>query len=125
MTTTDLLARLGELAALQDGWLDDDEQDAVAVPAPVLACAREVLPAAVALGMPVPHLFPDPDGGISAMWTFGSWEVRAYFRNNGVETYALNVKTDEEDSPAAMPPSQPGIAMDLCTFVQWYAAKAS
>jgi hypothetical protein len=49
-------------------------------------------------GVPVPYLYPLPDGGITGEWTRGDWEISATVTlpDLAIELHALNVESDEE-----------------------------
>lgn len=73
MTTRE---RLQALADLEPGWLDGE---GLPIAEEVIAWAADVLEAAEGKGMPAPHIFPSPCGGIQAEWSFGRVEVSAFF----------------------------------------------
>lgn len=68
----DIETRLEELAQLQDGWLDGKGR------APDRASLNRLGQAfdeRFGPELPLPHLYPTPEGGVQAEWTLGSWEV--------------------------------------------------
>lgn len=68
----DIETRLEELAQLEDGWLDGKGQGLEQTTLNGLAKAFDEYfdPA-----LPLPYLYPTPEGGVQAEWTMGSWEV--------------------------------------------------
>ncbi len=68
----DIETRLDEILLLQDGWLDGigSAPDREALPKLAQAFDERYSPE-----LPLPHLYPTPDGGIQAEWTLGKWEV--------------------------------------------------
>ena len=102
----DIGARLDELRLLKDGWL---ERDSKAPPAQGL----NWLEAAFDLHYPdntaLPHLYPTPEGDISAEWSNDRWDLSLNIRlsdkrgtwhglnleNDGVETCELDLANDE------------------------------
>lgn len=68
----DLAARLEELAGLKDGWLNGKGS----------ALDRERLKLLAGnfrtyfdIALPLPHLYPTPEGGVLAEWTLGHWAI--------------------------------------------------
>lgn len=88
--------RLSEIARTPAGWYSGQN------PAPdELAIARmQELVALVTTeaGLPMPYVYPLPDGSITAEWTRGDWEISATatLPDLAIELHALNVETDEE-----------------------------
>lgn len=85
MSTID--TRLNELAALSDGWLDGEGL----APTPhAIATARAVLRL---LPGARPHLFPTPDGEVSAEWIVGRVSADACFpaQPGAIEAGAVHV----------------------------------
>lgn len=68
----DVTLRLEELAALKDGWLDGKGQ----APAPEkLLRLAALFDAHFDADLPLPHLYPTPEGGVQAEWSLGDWEA--------------------------------------------------
>lgn len=70
----DVAARCEELAQLKDGWLDG------AGKAPTkerLKAFIHAWNAADTESLPLPYLYPTPEGGIQMEWTQGEWEIFA------------------------------------------------
>lgn len=68
----DVTLRLEELASLKDGWLDGKGQ------APTMEKLRQLatlFDTNFDADLPLPHLYPTPDGGIQAEWSLGDWEA--------------------------------------------------
>lgn len=95
MSTLD--ARLDELAALSDGWLDGE---GLALTPHAIATARAVLGrlAAEHPDVPRPRVYPTPDGEVSAEWTLGrvSADVRFPAAGLALDADALHVDTGAE-----------------------------
>lgn len=68
----DIETRLDEILQLQDGWLDGmgKAPDHESLPKLAIAFDERFSP-----DLPLPHLYPTPEGGIQAEWTLGEWEV--------------------------------------------------
>lgn len=69
---SEMTARLSELAALQDGWLDG------AGIAPKVEQLRRLTSAFdqyFPSDLLLPHLYPTAEGGLQAEWSIGNWEV--------------------------------------------------
>jgi hypothetical protein len=70
----DLAARLAELAALKDGWLDGAGRAPSQADLQWLAATWS---GAFPRDLPTPYAYPTPDGGIQLEWTTGPWELSA------------------------------------------------
>lgn len=68
----DIETRLEELALLQDGWLDGKGR---ALDGASLKRLTQAFDEHFAPDLPLPHLYPTPEGGVQAEWTLGPWEV--------------------------------------------------
>ena len=68
----DVTLRLEELAFLKDGWLDGKGQAPTPEKMQQLATLFE---ANFDADLPLPHLYPTPEGGIQAEWSLGDWEA--------------------------------------------------
>jgi len=68
----DIETRLEELAQLQDGWLDGKGR---APDRASLVRLAQAFDERFSTDLPLPHLYPTPEGGVQAEWTLGSWEV--------------------------------------------------
>jgi len=68
----DVTLRLEELASLKDGWLDGKGR----APAPEkLRQLASLFDASFDADLSLPHLYPTPEAGIQAEWSFGDWEA--------------------------------------------------
>ncbi len=63
-TPADIEPRLANLAALRDGW----EEGALAISPESVATMRAVLAILSEAGMPRPHVYPTPKGGLQCEW---------------------------------------------------------
>lgn len=68
----DIETRLDELAQLQDGWLDGKGS---ALDGASLMRLAQAFEEGFSPDLPLPHLYPTPQGGVQAEWTLGHWEV--------------------------------------------------
>lgn len=68
----DIETRLEELAQLQDGWLDGKGR---APDQASLIRLAQMFDERFGSDLPLPHLYPTPEGGVQAEWTLGSWEI--------------------------------------------------
>lgn len=88
--------RLGEIARTPAGWYSGQN------PAPdrsAIAQMRELLALITTeAGVPMPYVYPLPDGSITGEWTRGDWEISATVTlpNLAIDLHALNVETNEE-----------------------------
>lgn len=85
-------SRLEEIRATPAGWYDDEN------PAPstsAIEAMRSVLADVSMQPVPLPHLYPLPNGGIAAEWTIGAWEASAEVDETGsqVTLNAVNTET--------------------------------
>lgn len=64
--------RLEELARLEDGWLN--EQGRAPDPESLRQLA-EKFDERFSPDLPLPYLYPTPEGNIQAEWSLGNWEV--------------------------------------------------
>ena len=88
--------RLSEIARTPAGWYSDQNP---APDASAIARMRELVALITTeAGVPIPYVYPLPDGGITGEWTRGDWEISATVSlpNLTIELHALNVETDKE-----------------------------
>lgn len=88
-------SRLEEIRATPAGWYDEENP----APSPSAIEAMRRLLADVSMQpVPLPHLYPLPNGGIAAEWTIGPWEASAEVDETGsqVTLNAVNTDTVEE-----------------------------
>ena len=88
-------SRLEEIQATPAGWYDDEN------PSPstsAIEAMRRLLADVSMQPVPLPHLYPLPNGGIAAEWTIGAWEASAEVDETGsqVTLNAVNTETVEE-----------------------------
>ena len=69
----DVPARLDELRAMQDGWLDGATGKAPSLPG--LEWLSTNFERHYSGDLPLPHLYPTPDGGVEAEWSMGAQAV--------------------------------------------------
>lgn len=72
----DIAARIDELKLLTDGWLDGRGR---ALDSGGLDWIQELLETHLPDGLPLPYLYPTPEGGIQAEWSIGGTEVSLEF----------------------------------------------
>lgn len=68
----DIETRLEELAQLQDGWLDGKGRS---LDRASLIRFAQAFDERFGTDLPLPHLYPTPEGGVQAEWTLGVWEI--------------------------------------------------
>ena len=87
---------LSELAGLDDDWYDSDS---TAPGLLALRLARRISFALSADGLPMPHAYPTPEGGVSLEWTLGPLEASvAIERESGELTFSVwNSLSDEHE----------------------------
>jgi hypothetical protein len=88
----DVAARCEELSQLKDGWLDGEGT------APTKEGLKSFMAAWDGAGteaMPLPHIYPTPEGGIQMEWRQGHWELSAEvdLATLDAELLAVNVVT--------------------------------
>jgi hypothetical protein len=79
-SASSLAHQFATLGGLQPGWF---ELGTPVLDAQGLNAARSFLNETTALGLPVPHVYPTPEGGVRAEWTVGAWEVSVTFGSSG------------------------------------------
>ena len=72
----DIAARIDELKLLTDGWLDGRGW---ALDSGGLDWIQELLETHLPDDLPLPYLYPTPEGGIQAEWSIGGTEVSLEF----------------------------------------------
>jgi hypothetical protein len=103
--------RLDEIAQTPSGWYSEGN------PAPnsnAIAKMRNFVKLVTdEASVPVPYIYPLPNGGITAEWTIGDWQVSANVdvSNFAIELHALNVDTDQELESAITAEDEQAIAI--------------
>jgi hypothetical protein len=93
----DIPARLEELKALRDGWLDGR---GIAPPHSGLDWLASEIEARYSADLPLPYIYPVAEGGVRLEWSIGSQEVSLEIdlgRRSG-EWHALDLDTGAEES---------------------------
>ncbi len=93
----DIAVQISELRRLKEGWLDG---------AGLAPASRDLDWLTVAFaehyseGLPQPHLYPTPEGGVRAEWSIGDWELSLNIESADRTGFwhALDLGTDECDS---------------------------
>ncbi len=90
----DLEARLQELAGLNDGWLNGE---GTALNRERLELLADNFRRYFDVALPLPHLYPTPDGGVLAEWTLGHWAVSidVDLASQTAQYHAVHLTTDE------------------------------
>ncbi len=91
----DLALRLEQLGLLQDGWLDGQ---GLAPQQEGLQWMAGIFDASLDAQLPLPHLYPTPEGGLQAEWNLADWSVSLEIdlRDHRGEFQALNLRRTEE-----------------------------
>ena len=92
--TQPFASRLEEIRETPAGWYDDEN------PAPstlAIEAMRRLLADVSMQPVPLPHLYPLPNGGIAAEWTIGAWEASAEVDETGSQVTLNAVNTDTVD----------------------------
>jgi hypothetical protein len=88
--------RLDDIARTPAGWYSNQNP---APDASAIARMRELIMLVTSeAGVPIPYVYPLPDGSITSEWTRGAWEISATVTvpDLVIELHALNVETDSE-----------------------------
>ena len=90
----DVETRLEELASLKDRWLNGR---GIALDRTALKTLSEEFENNFDSSLPLPHLYPTPEGGVLAEWTFGKWAVSLEIETTSLTAQyeALNITSDE------------------------------
>jgi len=90
----DIDLQLEEIAQLKDGWLDGE---GTAYAPEALRELAKHFDRYFSPNLPLPRLYPMPEGGIQAEWTFGRWEVTLPIQIGSfeVEYQAMQMDTKE------------------------------
>jgi len=92
----DILARLEELSALPDGWLEGRGQ---APPQAGLDWLGRAFDRYYPEDLPLPYLYPTEEGGVQAEWTLGPQEttLEIDLSTHRGQWHRLNLDTDEDE----------------------------
>ena len=92
----DVETRLEELAALKDRWLDGK---GVALDKAGLKILSEQFERNFDSELPLPHIYPTPEGGVLAEWVLGEWAVSLEIQlpSQAAQFQALNLTSDDSD----------------------------
>jgi len=90
----DLDAQLEELGMLRDGWLNGEGQ---ALSPSALRKLASLFRRYLDPALPPPRIYPTPQNGVQAEWTFGRWEaeLEIALSNLQAEYFAAHMETDE------------------------------
>ncbi|MCX7047871.1 MAG: hypothetical protein NTX50_20595 [Candidatus Sumerlaeota bacterium] len=93
----DVPARLEELRSLKDGWL---EGGGIAPPKEGMDWLAKTFDQDFPDDLPLPHIFPTPEGGIQAEWSRGPDRVTVdiNLQEHAAEWFALNMDNDKEET---------------------------
>lgn len=91
----DVRARIDELKLLKDGWLDGK---GIALPQDGLNWLADSFDSYYSVDLPLPYLFPTPEGRILAEWSLKTWSLslEVDLAKRSGEWHALNVVDDAE-----------------------------
>ena len=94
MNPIEMNTRWEELARLKDGWLDGKGK---ALDGFALQRLAHRFDEPFAPDLPLPYLYPTPEGGVQAEWTLGSWEVSLAISlpDLSAEYQAVNIHSGE------------------------------
>ena len=109
----DISTRLSELSMLKDGWLDGK---GLAPNKTGLDWLSKSFDENFRADLPLPHIYPTPEGGVQAEWTIGTWEVSLEVDLGGksADFQSVNIKTSKVDETT----------FDLSNAESWTALNA-
>lgn len=89
----DVETRLAELAALKDGWLNGN---GVALDKAGLMALSDEFERNFDSELPLPYIYPTPEGGVLAEWSLGEWAVSLEIQipSQSAQFQALNLTTN-------------------------------
>ena len=110
----DVAARLNELRAMQDGWLDGD---GVAPPHVGLDWLADAFNRHYPDDLPLPYAYPTPEGGVQMEWSLGPFEISLEIdlASHSAEWFWVEIPTDAEDERM--------LNLDDETAWDWFAAE--
>ena len=97
--------RLNELAALEPGWYakacidPGNTEEGKVITTSEIERVSELLKICDGKNIPIPALYPRPEGGCVAEWTINGFEIAADFdfSENEISISAINFKTHENE----------------------------
>jgi hypothetical protein len=91
-----LEGQFADLALLRAGWF---EPETLPLDLKGLDAVRDFLAAVIALGVPVPHMYPTPDGEARGEWSLSGWEVSSTFDLNvlSARLHATHLHSDASE----------------------------
>ncbi len=115
MTLESIHARLTELGALPPG-------DGAAPGVEAVEWVRALLVEAIALGLPLPYLYPTLEGTVQAEWDVEGWGISTDLGHKAkvANCFACSLSTEETDAPSIF--FEPDRAAGLKEFVAFVTA---
>lgn len=100
LDASDPRVRLDKLKELGDGWLDGR---GVALDRPLLQRVAVWFDEQLDEGLPLPRIYPTPEGGVEAEWLVGRLDVSVEFdpRTELAELHAMDLDTDKVEEQTA------------------------
>ena len=110
----DVAARLAELRAMQDGWLDGD---GVAPPHAGLDWLADSFQSRYPEDVPLPYTYPTPEGGVQMEWSLGPFEISLEIdlASHSAEWFWVEIPTDAEGERM--------LNLDDATAWDWFASE--
>jgi len=92
----DIIYRLEEISTIEDGWLDGE---GIAPKKDNLDWFSNMFEGNFDKNLPLPFIFPTPEGGIQAEWTINQHEISLTINLDSKDSYyhELNFSNDQED----------------------------
>jgi len=108
--------RLTSFSCLSDGWLDGEGKapspDILDLAMSMLDSLRESLP-----DLPIPSLYPTPEGGIQAEWVIGRWAADLAFDPiMGIEGDAIHLDSGATSAVWV----KPAFPSDVSVLADWF-----
>ena len=112
--------RLEGFCALEDGW-DADSETSAAISAAVCDAARKIVGRVMSERLPLPYVYPMPEGGISLEWGLDDIGINAELSNNADmidlmswrrstdDTFSAKFRVDDMDGISAWLAQQIGL----------------
>lgn len=91
-----LKARVDELGELDNGWLDGEGEPLD--PQGLVRISDALQELYEQSGIPIPYIYPTPDGNVQAEWTIGSWELNTVIdlASGKADVVAVNIDTNAD-----------------------------